>query len=500
MNSKKVSQGHFGTVVILFLVLSSLSYSSDAQMVSSWLSKPGVIVQPQGEKLFSDSQGDGWMTIDIDHKGGRNRFQTIDGFGAAVTGSSAYLIRKMSSEKRKTLLQRLFGSRETDLKLRMIRHTIGSSDFNKVNNPNYPYNEWFSYSDLPKSTSCTSENEDVQVVLSEYDEKYLIPTLKEIVAISGDIKILGSAWSAPRWMKTSKKLGGGRLDPACYQHYSNYLRNYIKAYKQSGITVWGITTQNEPQHSTFKMPSMLLSSQEQIDFIHKLGPTIRNDDDTKDTKIIIYDHNWSVKNYPDAEYPIKVLDNSIAKSYVDGTGFHGYGGNVRSQSTLHKKHSDKGIWFTEQTGTAKYPDFDGNMRWYMENLFIGGVRHHAKSVLFWNIALDSNHGPRSGGFCTDCRGVVTIDGDNVEENEEFFSLEHVSRFVQQGATRIYTNLPQWHINAVAFENPDGSIVLLARNRVTWSKSETINFRHCGKTFTYKFDKYAIVTFKWTKAC
>ncbi|MEK8174844.1 hypothetical protein NKH77_54735 [Streptomyces sp. M19] len=52
--------------------------------------------------------------------------------------------------------------------------------------------------------------------------------------------------------------------------------------------------------------------------------------------------------------------------------------------------------------------------------------------MLWNLALDPDGKPHFG-FCDDCNGVVEIDGDDVHKNAEYYTLGHVSKFVDRGA-------------------------------------------------------------------
>ena len=77
-------------------------------------------------------------------------------------------------------------------------------------------------------------------------------------------------------------------------------------------------------------------------------------------------------------------------------------------------------------------------------------------MLLWNLALDENHGPHTGG-CGDCRGVVTIDSKTgaVTRNDEYYALAHASRFVRPGARRIAsTSGNSGGLDTVAFQQQD----------------------------------------------
>ena len=128
------------------------------------------------------------------------------------------------------------------------------------------------------------------------EKEDLIPVLKEILAINPSIKILGSPWSAPLWMKTNNASVGGSLKTEWFNAYAKYFVKYIQAMKAEGITIDAITIQNEPLHPG-NNPSMYMTAADQALFIKQsLGPAFAAAGIT--TKIIIYDHNADRTDYP----------------------------------------------------------------------------------------------------------------------------------------------------------------------------------------------------------
>ena len=181
---------------------------------------------------------------------------------------------------------------------------------------------------------------------------------------------------------------------------------YIEAMKAEGITIDAITVQNEPLHPG-NNPSLLMEAEQQKEFVkNHLGPVF--EENNINTKIIVYDHN---ADRPD--YPITILNDSVAAKYIDGAAFHLYGGEVDAISKVHEAHPDKNLYFTEQWVGAP-GDFAKEMNWHTENLIIGATRNWCKTVLEWNLAADENQEPHTDrGGCDRCLGAITIKGDNV---------------------------------------------------------------------------------------
>ncbi len=416
-----------------------------------------------------------WPVITVDTS---VTFQTIEGYGAALTGSSAYLLkREMSNGARNTLLRDLFDP-ETGIGISYLRLTMGASDFSLSN---------FSYSDPPAGQT----DFELQNFSLSQDTLDVIPMAKEILAIYPEMTYLGSPWSAPAWMKTNKSMVGGSLRTDSYSVYADYFVKYIQQMGQEGLRIDAVTPQNEPLHSTASYPCMDMQPGEQLNFIKDhLGPKLQAAG--LDTKIITYDHNW---DRPD--YPITILNDPEAKQYVAGSAFHAYGGTVSAMTTVHNAHPDKGLYFTEISGGRWATDFSENLMWNMQNIFIGTAKNWSKNALLWNLALDENDGPKNNG-CDNCRGVVTINSGSgvVTKNVEYYALAHFTKFVRPGAVRISTLLPQGlnNIDAVSFQNTDGTKVLVAVN----SSSENIVFsiKQNKKNMAYTLTAKSVVTIVW----
>tara|TARA_R110002020_G_scaffold85914_4_gene211763 strand:- start:6236 stop:7603 length:1368 start_codon:yes stop_codon:yes gene_type:complete len=382
-------------------------------------------------------------------------YQTMDGFGYTLTGGSAMLMHNMIDTARADLLQELFGRKEENLGVSYIRLSIGASDMDAAP---------FSYDDLAQGETDV----DLAHFNLSQDTLHLIPVLKEILKISPKIKILGSPWSPPVWMKDNRDTRGGSLLEKYYPVYANYFVKYIKAMGDNGIPIDAITIQNEPLHPG-NNPSLLMKAPEQGEFIkNHLGPAFA--DNNIKTKIIIYDHN---ADRPD--YPISILNDPEAAKYIDGSAFHLYGGNVNAISTVHYTHPEKNLYFTEQWVGAP-GDFAKEMEWHTENLIIGATRNWCKTVLEWNLAADENQEPHTDrGGCDRCLGAITINGNTVTREPAYYIIGQASKFVSPGSIRIESNLPK-DLPNVAFNTPEGETVLILQNKADKVKTVKVIVR------------------------
>ena len=400
------------------------------------------------------------------------QYQTMDGFGFAMTGGSATLINNLSAATKSKLMNELFSNDSTSIGISYLRVSIGSSDLNS---------SVFSYDDIDLSSVDTT----LQKFSIKPDSLDLIPVLKLVLAINPKIKILGSPWSPPTWMKTNKSAIGGSLLPQFFGTYARYFVKYIQAMKANGITIDAITPQNEPLYAG-NNPSMFMSAVDEALFVKKfLGPEFVKANIT--TKIILYDHNCD--GY---YYPLTILNDPEARKYSDGSAFHLYNGEISALTAVHDAYPEKNVYFTEQWVGAP-GDFAGNLLWHVKNLIIGAPRNWSKNVIEWNLASDPNYNPHTAGGCSSCMGGLTISGDVLNRNVSYYIVAHASKFVPMGSIRIDSNL-QTNLPNVAFLTPTGKKILIVLNESTSSQIFNIQFK--SKIVTHNLAAGSVATYVW----
>jgi glucosylceramidase len=444
-----------------------------AQDASLWLTTPdrSSLLKLQSPTVAFGSEAPSGAVIDVDDA---KKFQTMDGFGFALTGGSAQLISKMDASARAALLKELFTTEGDGIGVNYLRVSVGASDMN---------DHVYSYDDLPKGETDVKME---KFSLGE-DKADVIPVLKEILAIQPKIKILASPWSAPLWMKTSGVARGGVLKPEYFDAYALYWVKYIEAMKAAGITIDALTVQNEPLNEK-NTPSMLMLESEQADFIaNHLGPAL-NKAGLK-TKVVLYDHNL---DHP--MYPLSILKDKKANKYIDGTGFHLYGGTVEAFDQVHDAFPKKNLYFTEQSVTERGNTGEMNIARPVARIVIGATRHWSKNVLLWNLAADPQAGPHTNeGGCTGCYGALTIDGNNVTRLMAYYVIAHASKFIPDGSMRVDSQ-PSDALPNVAFRTPQGKTVLLVAN--TGTAATDFSVRYHGKTLKTSLSAGSVGTYVW----
>lgn len=409
------------------------------------------------------------------------RYQTMLGFGASLTDSSAWLIQNRLDEGQRTaLLQELFGRAEEGLGLSFSRLTIGASDFSRHH-----------YSlDEPADGGPDPALRHFSIDPNRGD---VIPVARAMLAVNPRLKIMASPWSAPAWMKDSNALITGKLLPEYYDAFSRYLLAYVDAYAAEGVPIFALTVQNEPDFEPDSYPGMRLNAAARARLIgDHLGPMIERR--SHGPLLFDWDHNW---DKPDE--PLTVLRDPSAGRYVNAVAWHCYGGDVSAQSPVHDAFPDKDTYLTECSGGDWEPLRSGGLTLQARNTLIGAARHWARGVLYWNLALDENNGPYTGG-CDTCRGVVTINSRSgeISRTDEYYILAHASRFVRPGAYRIGSNETGSDLDNVAFLNVDDhSLVLLVSNSADHTQSFSVE--QGDRWFKYELPAHSLATFTWESA-
>lgn len=232
------------------------------------------------------------LTIDDTSSGYK---QTITGFGAAVTDATVTSFNTLSSTELSQLLNVLMTSAGADFSL--MRHTIGASDLS--GDPAYTYDDNGGAVD----TSLSGFNlGDRGTAMAEM--------LAKMKSLQSDLKVLGSSWSPPAWMKlnnvidgstTNNNLNDGYLGTGVGStgypsEFAQYFVKYIQAYEALGANINAITIQNEPLNSQTGYPTMYMFDYEQGDLIQSyVGPALASAG--LDTAVWAYDHNTGMLNW-----------------------------------------------------------------------------------------------------------------------------------------------------------------------------------------------------------
>ena len=434
---------------------------------------------------FSDRDNMSPSTIKLEPA---TRFQTMDGFGASVTGSTCYNLMQMSAENRNKFLRQTFSHTE-GFGHSYTRISIGASDFS-----------------LGEYTLCDTPGIE-NFALTTEETQYIIPILKEILAINPTLKIMGSPWTPPRWMKVNNLTDrqphnswtGGQLNPQHYADYAAYFVKWIQAFAAEGIKIHSVTPQNEPLHAGNSV-SLFMGWQEQHEFVgNHMAPQFKNAG--LDTKIYLFDHNYNYDLIADQQgYPMRIYEAGIDSDVVAGAAYHNYFGDRSELLEVQRLFPDRELVFTEASiGTWNDGrNLETRLIEDMREIGLGTVNNWCRAVIVWNLMLDFDRGPNRPGGCRTCFGAVDIDQSNYEiitRNSHYYMISHLAAVVKPGAVRIGTSgFSDPDFIHSAFENTDGTYALVAFNSSAQARTVTIDD---GKQhFSYEVPARAVISYKW----
>ena len=421
------------------------------------------------------------------------KYQEMDGFGAAITGSTCYNLLKMTAQDRAALLKETFDPVQ-GMGYSYIRIAMGCSDFS-----------------MEEYTHCDSVGIE-NFAIHELDKRDLFPILKEILAINPKVKIMSSPWTPPIWMKVNNLKEckpfpswiNGQLNPAFYQDYATYFVKFIQAMEKEGFHIDATTIQNEPLNRG-NSASLFMTWQEQRDFIKTaLGPAFKKAGIK--TKIVAYDHNYNY-DYPDKEecadqvgYPEHIYADAEAAQYIDGAAFHAYGGDKQEMLRIHNVRPDKNLYFTE-ISIGEWGDgysFASDLMWNLREVGIGTINNFSKAIMVWNLMLDDKHAPYRPHGCNMCLGAIDIsstDYKTMVKNSHYYAMGHLSKVIKPGAYRI--GVSDWQKKGIyytAVMNPDGSYGIVLQNET--DVAVDIKVSEGKNTFHFAVPAKSVNSFIW----
>lgn len=328
------------------------------------------------------------------------------GFGVAITPSSCYELSHMDATERHSLLEKIYS--KEGLNLSVARLCVGSSDYSP---------ELYSYDDVPFDT-------ELKYFSIARDEAYVLPIIKEILAIRPDLYIYASPWTPPAWMKTGGSLCGGYMRDEFVDCYADYVIKYVKAYGEQGITISGITPQNESNtQSKSRMTACVWHPETEAKFIVSL----RNKANALSLPLDIwmYDHNFN-----DTERVLWSLENCKGlREAVDGVAFHFYEGTIEETLTIAEKYPELSLHFTEGGPRLDCKYATDWTKWGL--MSIKTMNSGYRSMTGWNLMLDELGGPNIGPYMGFCGGLVTRDhrDGSISYSGMYKAYEHIAPYV-----------------------------------------------------------------------
>ena len=409
--------------------------------------------------------------------------QTVLGFGGCFNELGWEALQLLQEDVRRAFIRELYT--EEGCHFTYGRVPIGANDFSL---------EWYSCDETP-------EDYELKDFSIQRDKIYTLPYIKEAMVWQPDLELFASPWSPPIWMKTKKAYNYGtlRMEEAVLRAYARYFARFVQAYKEEGVRVAQIHVQNEPMADQ-KFPSCKWTGEEMRDFIKNyLGPEFAAQG--MDTQIWLGTINGPFTDFmmPGFSAPFSefydqfintVLSDPEARKYISGVGLQWGGKHVIEQVSL--SYPELHLMNTESECG------DGKNTWeHMEYIFRQMwiyFKHGAERYTYWNMALQ-NGGISTWGWTQNSLCTVDPEQKTLTLQPEFYLMKHFSHFVQPGAKYLETR-GHWCANCLAFENPDGSIVLQVGSNMNNDREFT--FCHKGESFTAVIPAHSIHTFVITE--
>lgn len=461
------------TRFILVLAFTLSAISSTAQSAVSYTSTADGRQTLRQNHYMLAKKAESKNVITMDKS---KRYQTVDGFGYALTYSSCYNLLKMRQDERAKLLTQIYSPKK-GYGVSYARISIGCNDFSSTE---------YSLCDTKGPDSDLLSN----FALQSDETKYVIPILKEILAINPNLKIIAAPWTCPKWMKVEDMHNlqekdswtDGHLNPKYRDTYAQYFVKFVKAMQDNGIDIYAVSPQNEPLNKA-NCASLYMPWEEEAPFVKSLARAFH--ENGLKTLIYVFDHNFNYDNKADQKgYPLHVYD-ILGKGFpgeelVAGAAYHDYGGDPEEMTDIHDKRPDKQLIFTEESiGTWNHGrDLQRTLIRKMERSGILFLKNWARSVIVWNLMLDDRLGPNLDGGCQTCYGAIDIsskDYSTLSYNSHYYLINHLSAVIKPGAQRIDTE--GWKtegLDYVAFQNTDGSFAMLIVNGNKQAQKISIN--------------------------
>ncbi len=384
------------------------------------------------------------------------KYQQVLGFGGAFTESAAYNYAQLTDAQKKDFLEKYF-SREKGIGYNFGRTHINSCDFS-----------------LDVYTYVQDGDKDLSTFSLERDRKYVLPFLKDALAYCDEeIVLFASPWAPPAYMKENESpFKGGCLKEEYKPVWARYYAKYVKEMAKEGIHISAISVQNEP-NAKQTWESCSYSPEQERDFIEQYLLPALDEAGMSDLKIIIWDHNKE-RVYDRSK---RVFSSPVVKERVWAVGHHWYSGDHFEGMRLVHEQFDKVLISSEICGTIQEDPIALAERYGIE--ICEDMNNYTNIFCDWNLLLDLSGGPYHNRFAKattgagivyedkskGCYAPVLFDADKQElvYTPIYYYIGHFSKYVQKGAVRVATTKYSRHLYTCAFQNPDGSLVLVMIN-------------------------------------
>jgi glucosylceramidase len=322
------------------------------------------------------------------------------------------------------------------------------------------------------------------------DRQKLIPFIKAALAVRADIKLWASPWVVPSWMMDSGS--NMKSDAQTLGAHALYMARFVEEYAKEGLTLVAIHPQNEPGYAQVHWKQA-----EFVDFIKTyLGPTFAQRNLTAE----IWCGTMS-KDPDDTNFAKAVAADPDAMKYTKGFGVQwnleaAVATLEQSAPVMQTEHRcgnysfDSPYW-DKSRYSSKMPQNDhayGEESWQLiRDWIVAGVNSYAA----WNMVLDTV-GMSLGNWPQNALLTVDRSAKKLNVTPAYYAFRHYSQYIVPNATRIGLT---GSTDALAFQNPDGSIVTEIYNGGTAAKTTTVGVD--GAVYSFSIPAHGWATLRTT---
>jgi glucosylceramidase len=397
--------------------------------------------------------------------------QLWEGFGGAFNEMGWNDLSMLSDADRDAAMHLLFGA--DGARFAFGRIPIGASDYAM---------DRYTLDETAGDTSLASFSID-------RDTQRLLPFVKAAQAIKPSIRFWASPWTPPTWMKDGpfskgnvpSPFDGGTMkgDDTTLEAFAQYLVRFVQAYAQEGIPIETVSPQNEPGY-TGNYPTCGWAPATYAKLVGQhLAPALAGAGLT--TKIMLGTFNGG---NGDGAIVGTVMNDVVAQTAIDVLGFQwGMQTAVGGAAQYHLP-----VWQTEHR-CGNYPwatPFDATMApndqaYAVESWRLIRDWIHAGVTAYstWNMVLDTVGTGIDTTRVWPQNALLTVDAATKKLNitPTYYVFRHLSQFVVPGARVAATSGG----DALAFRNPDGSVVAVVYNS---GSARTMTVATAGKTLQF----------------
>lgn len=372
-------------------------------------------------------------------------FETLEGFGGAVTDAAAYVYSLMNEEQKKQVITTYFSPDQ--MKYGLVRVHMDSCDFSTG------------------MYEAMSDQDDVELETFSFErtEKYIIPMLRDAQDAAGkSLKLMLSPWSPPAFMKTNhQRILGGSIKPEYRKFWADYICRYIIEFSRRGFEVQRISLQNEPK-AVQRWDSCIYTSQEEKEFLRDFMYPALQAHGLGDVEVFVWDHNKER-----AYERLRDLVDEKTDGMIAGVAFHWYSGDhFEALDLVRRKFPGKKMIVSESC--IEYYKFNGDdvikSALNLSHEIIGDLNNGMTAFYDWNLLLDEKGGPNHvGNFCHAPFLYDTVEKKLMPQlTQQYFA--HFSHYLVPGSVRIGFSRYTDQIDVTACRRPDGSLAVIFLNK------------------------------------